>query len=128
MLDRLLFLSRNTLYVVSCSRPRDPADGLPTVIESPVISERGAQIGLLTLTVTFSVADMQAVVRQAMNANAEMASTPIDSTGELPSGLSDVADTAKRLDFGSVLTRLDGFMKIADLAAEVCQCYSEALR
>ena len=91
------------------------------MIESPVFSERGVQIGLLKLTVTLSVADTQAAVRQAMEANAEMAST---LTVELPSGLSDVADTARRLDFGSVLARLDGFMKVADLAAEVCRCYS----
>ncbi len=105
---------------------RDPADSLPTVIESPVFSGAGAQIGLLKLTVTLSVVDTEAAVQQAMDANAEMASPPIDPTVELPSGLSDVADTARKLDFGNVLARLDGFMKVADLAAEVCRCYSAA--
>ena len=108
-----------------CSRPRDPADSLPTVIESPVFSG-GVQIGLLKLTVTLSVVDTEAAVQQAMDANAEMAFAPIDPTAQLPSGLSDVADTARRLDFGGVLARLDGFMKVADLAAEVCRCYSAA--
>ena len=98
------------------------------MIESPVFSERGAQIGLLKLTVTLSVADTRATVREAMDANAEMASPPIDPTVQLPSGLLDVADTAKKLDLGSVLARLDGFMKLADLAAEVCQCYSATLQ
>ena len=107
---------------------RDPADGLPTVIESPVFSGGGAQIGLLKLTVTLSVVDTEAAVQEAMDANAEMASAPIDPTVELPSGLSDVADTARKLDFGSVLARLDGFMKVADLAAEVCRCYSATLQ
>ena len=83
--------------------------------------ERGVQIGLLKLTVTLSVVDTQAAVQQAMDANAQMASAPIDPIVQLPSGLSDVADTARRLDFGSVLVRLDGFMKVADLAAEVCR-------
>ena len=99
-----------------------------TVIESPVFSGGGAQIGLLKLTVTLSVVDTEAAVRQAVDANAEMASAPIDPTVQLPSGFSDVADTAKRLDFGRVLARLDGFMKIADLAAEVCRCHSATLQ
>ena len=129
MLDRLLFPSRNTSYVILCSRTRDPADGVPiaAVIESPVFSGGGVQIGLLKLTVTLSVADAQAAVQQAIDVNAEMASPPMDPTVELPSGLSDVADTAMKLDLGSVLARLDGFMKVADLAAEVCRCYSKTL-
>ena len=98
------------------------------MIESPVFSGGGAQIGLLKLTVTLSVVEMEAAAQQAMDANAQMVSAPIDPTVELPPGLSDVADTAKRLDFGSVLARLDGFMKVADLAAEVCRCYSTTLQ
>ena len=97
------------------------------MIESPVFSDGGAQIGLLKLTVTLSVVDTQAAVQQAIDANAEMASAPIDPTVELPSGLSDVADTAMKLDLGGVLARLNGFMKIADLVAEVCRCYSATL-
>ena len=104
------------------------ADGLPIVIESPVLSERGVQIGLLRLTVTLSAVDTEAAVQQAMDVKAEMASAPIDPTVQLPPGLSDVADMTKRLDFGSVLARLDGFMKVADLAAEVCQRYSTTLQ
>ena len=111
-----------------CGRPRDLADGFPTVIESPVFSGGGAQIGLLKLTVTLSVVDTEAAVREAMDANAEMASAPIDPTVQLPSGLPDVADTARKPDFGSVLARLDGFMKVADLAAEVCRGYSATLQ
>ena len=106
----------------------DPADGLPTVIESPVFSERGVQIGLLKLTVTLSVVDIETVVQQAIYANAEMTSAPIDPTVQLPSSLSDVANTARKLDFRNVLTRLDGFMKVADLAAEVRRHSSAALQ
>ena len=105
-----------------------PVDSLPTVIESPVFSVGGAQIGLLKFTVTSSVVDTQAAVQQAKDANAEMASAPIDTTVQLPPGLSDVADTVRRLDLGSVLARLNGFMKAADLAAEVCQCYSTTIQ
>ena len=128
MLHRLLFNSRNTVYVLLCSRPEIRLTAFLTVVESPVLSERGVQIGLLRLTVTLSVVDTEAGVQQAMDANAEMASAPIDPTAQLPSGLSDVADTAKRLDFESVLARLDGFMKIVDLAAEVCRCCSATLQ
>ena len=66
-----------------CCRSRDPADGLTTVVESPVFAERGAQIGLLKLTVTLSVADTQAAIQEAMDANAEMTSPPIDPTVQL---------------------------------------------
>ena len=97
------------------------------MIESPVLSERGVQIGLLKLTVTLSVVDTEAAVQQAMDANAEMASAPIGPTVQPPPGLSDDADTARRVDFGSVLARLNGFMKAADLAAEVCRCHSATL-
>ena len=97
------------------------------MIESPVVSGGGAQIGLLKLTVTLSVVNTEAAVQQAMDANAEMASPPIDPTVQLPLGLSDVADPARKLDFGSVLPRLDRFVKVADLAAEVCRCYSASL-
>ena len=72
--------------------------------------------------------DTEAPVQQAMDVNAEMASASIDPTVQLSSGLSDVADTAKRLDFGSVLARLDGFMKVPNLVAEVCRCYSTTLQ
>ena len=95
------------------------------MIESPVVSGGGAQIGLLKLTL--SVVNTEAAVRQAVDADAEMASPPIDPTVQLPSGLSDVADTGRKLDFGSVLARLDRFMKVADLAAEVCRCYLASL-
>ena len=66
-------------------------------------------------------------VQQAIDVIAEMASAPINATVQLPPSLSDVADTARKLDFGSVLARLDGIMKVADLAAEVCRCYSATL-
>ncbi len=57
------------------------------MIESPVVSGGGAQIGLLKLTVTLSVVNTEAAVQQAMDANAEMASPPIDPTVQLPLGL-----------------------------------------
>lgn len=56
-----------------------------------------------------------------MDANAGMAPVP---TTQLPPGLSVVEDTANQLDFRSVLKRLDGFMKVTDLAAEVRRCRS----
>ena len=93
-----------------------------------VFSERGVQIRLLKLTVTLSViVDIETVVQEAIDVNAEMASAPIDLTVQLLPGLSDVANTVRRLDFGSVLACLNGFMKVADLATEVCWCYLTAL-
>ena len=97
------------------------------MIESPVFSDRGAQIGLLKLTVALSAVDTEAAIQQAMDADAEIAPAPIVPTIQLPPGLSDVVDTARNLDLQGVLGRLDGFMKVADLAAQVCRCHSAAL-
>ena len=81
--------------------PRPGLTAFLTVIESPVFSERGVQIGLLELTVTLSAVDVEAVVQQAIDAKADMASAPIDPTVLLPLGLSNVADMTRRLDFGA---------------------------
>jgi hypothetical protein len=71
----------------------------------------------LTVTATISIMNAGVAVQQAVDANAEMASAP---TVQVLPDLSIAANTTGQLDFRSVLERLDGFMKVADLAAEVC--------
>lgn len=52
-----------------------------------------------------------------------MACPPTEPTGQLPLGVSVVAAAStRRLKTWSVLERLDGFMNLANLAAEVCLC------
>ena len=63
-----------------------------------------------------------------MDAGAETAFAPVDPTGQLPPGLSDVANITSQLDFRSILDRLDGFMKVANLVAEVCCCRPAVLQ
>lgn len=64
--------------------------------------------------------DAEAAVQQVMDDNAKIAPAPIAPTTQPPSSLSNVADTASQLNFQSVLDRLGGLMKVADLAAEAC--------
>jgi hypothetical protein len=80
------------------------------------------------VAVTISGVDARAAVQQAMDANAAMASAPIDPTTQPPPDLLVVANTATQLDFRSVLGHLDGFMKVANLAAEVCRFHSTVLQ
>jgi hypothetical protein len=77
----------------------------------------------LKVTATISVVEAGAVMQQAMDVSTGMAPAPIDPAVQLSPGPSVVVATASQSDFRSVLERLDGFMKVANLAAEVCQCH-----
>ena len=61
-----------------------------------------------------------AAVDRTMDAGAAMTSPSIDPTTQLPPGLSGIAGTASQFDLRGVLKRLEGFMGVANLAAEVC--------
>jgi len=92
-----------------------------TVIESPILSPEGTQFASFRATVTISEMDAETAVQQATDANAAMARAPDDPTDQLPPTLSAVASAAMgQFDLGSILKRLEGFMKLADLATEVC--------
>ena len=96
-----------------------------TVIESPILSPEGTQFASLKLTVPISEMDAETAVQQAADANAAMARAPDDPTDQLPPTLSAVASAAmSQFDLGRILKRLEGFMKLADLAAEVCFLFS----
>jgi hypothetical protein len=61
-------------------------------------------------------------VRDALDADSKMASAPNDPTDRLQPGLAIGAVVANKRGFQCLLERLEGFMKLADLAAEVhCQ-------
>ena len=72
------------------------------------------------MTVTTSVADVKASLQEALSAHSEMASPPNDSTDQLQPGLAIGAAVASQSGLMRVLERLDGFMRLADLAVEVC--------
>ena len=74
------------------------------------------------MNVTISELDAGAAVQQAVDANAAMACAPDDPTDQVPPALSDAAAAAtKQFDLGSILGRLEGFMELAKVAAEVCR-------
>jgi hypothetical protein len=74
------------------------------------------------MNVTISELDAGTAVQQAADANAAMAYSPGDPTDQVPTALSNVAAAAtKQFDLGSVLERLEGFMELAKVAAEVCR-------
>jgi hypothetical protein len=98
----------------------DAADVLSIVIETPISSLQGAGIALLKINVTVSELDAGAAVRQAVDANAAMARAP-DPIDQVPPALSGVAAAAKQFDLGSILKRLEGFMELAKVVAEVCR-------
>jgi predicted component of type VI protein secretion system len=74
----------------------------------------------LKINVTISELDTGAAVQQAVDANAAMACAPDDPTDQVPPALSGAAAAAtKQFDLGSILRRLEGFMELAGVAAEV---------
>jgi len=76
----------------------------------------------LKINVNISELDAGAAAQQAVDANAAMTRAPEDPTDQVPPALSCAADAAtKQFDLGSILGRLEGFMELAGVAAEVCR-------
>ena len=73
----------------------------------------------MKINVTISELDAGVVAQQAVNANAAMARTPNDQS--VPPALSGAAAAMTQFDLGSILKRLEGFMELAKVAAEVCR-------
>jgi len=95
---------------------------MPIVIESSISSLRGTEVALLKMNVTISELDAGDAVQQAVDANAAMTRAPEDPTDQVPPALPDAAVAAtKQFDLGSILGRLEGFMELAGVAAEVCR-------
>ena len=69
-------------------------------------------------TVTASAVDADVSVQGALNAKSEMAS-PNDYTDQLQPALAISATVTNQSGLLSVFERLNGFMRLADLAAEV---------
>ena len=75
----------------------------------------------MKINVAVSELDAGAAVQQAVDANAAMARAPDDPTDRKPPAISNAAAAVtKQFDLRSILERLEGFMGLANLAAEVC--------
>jgi hypothetical protein len=76
----------------------------------------------LKINVTISELDAGAAVQQAVNANGAMGHAPDDPTDRVPPALSGAAAAATRqFDLASILGRLEVFMELAKVVAEVCR-------
>ena len=84
------------------------------------MSSQGTQLAFLTVTATASVANAEVSVLKASNAKSEMASPLNDRTDQLEAGLAIGAGVTNQSGLLGVFERLDGFMKLTDLAVEVC--------
>ena len=74
------------------------------------------------MNVNISELDAGTAVQKAVDAHAAMVRAPEDPTDEVPSALSGAAAAAtKQFDLGGILGRLEGFMELAQVAAEVCR-------
>ena len=92
-------------------------------IQSPVVSDQGVRLAVLTITATITEASAEAGVQEALSANSEMVSAPNDPTDQVQPALAIGAALTTQSGLEGVLKRLDEFMRLADLAAEVrCHC------
>jgi len=96
-------------------------------VHSPVLSDQGVQLGVLTITAIIIAADHEAAVQEAVSANSKMQSAPNDPTDQLQPALAIEDTVVNKSGLLSLLERLDGFMKLANLAAEVRYCSMSAL-
>ena len=74
---------------------------------------------LLVVTVTASAVDAEVSVQGALNARSEITSSLNDYTDQLQPALAISAAVTKQSGILGVLDQLDGFKRLADLAAEV---------
>jgi hypothetical protein len=88
-----------------------------------VASYLGTQLAVLKVTVAISAVDAAAAVQEAWDANERLVTGPTDPTDPLQPGLAIVAAADNQVSFRGVLDRLDGFMKLANVAAEVRSYY-----
>ena len=97
-------------------------------VQSPVLSGQGVQLGVLTITAIITAADDEAAMQEAVSAGSKMLSTPNDPIDQLQPALAIEDAVVNKSGLLSVLERLDGFMRLADLTAEVRCCSTSALR
>ena len=88
-------------------------------IRSPVVSDEGVQLAVLTVTATITAANAETAIEEAINVNSQMTGAPNDLTDQLQPALATGSTLTSQSGLSSLLERLDGFMRLANLAAEV---------
>ena len=90
------------------------------------MSNQGEQHAVLTATITITVTDVEAAMQEASSLNSKMTTAPNDPADQLQPALA-IGTAVSQNGLCVVLERLDGFMRLADLAAEVSHHYSMVL-
>ena len=83
------------------------------------MSDQGVELAVLAITATVAAANAETAIEEALNANSQMACAPNDPTDELQPALAIGVAATNQSGLYSLLGRLDGFMRLANLAAEV---------
>ena len=83
------------------------------------MSDQGVQLAVLTITAIVATANAETAIEEALNANSQMACAPNDPTDQLQPALAISAAATNQISLSGLLQRLDGFMRLANLAAEV---------
>ena len=83
------------------------------------MSDQGVQLAVLTITAIVAAANAETAIEEALNANSQMACAPNDPTDQLQPALAIGAAATNQSGLSGLLQRLDGFMRLANLAAEV---------
>ena len=83
------------------------------------MSDQGVQLAVLTITAIVAAANTETAIEEALNANSQMARAPNDPTDQLQPALAISAAPTNQSGLSGLLQRLDGFMRLANLAAEV---------
>jgi len=83
------------------------------------VSDQGVQLAVLTITATVATANAETAIEGALTANSQMACAPSDPTDQLQPALAIGAAATNQCGLSGLLQRLDGFMRLGNLAAEV---------
>ena len=72
---------------MSCNYGKNLTSEPFKAVQSPVLSDQGMRLGVLTITAITTAADDAAAVQEAVSANSKMRPTPNDSTDQLQPAL-----------------------------------------
>jgi len=89
------------------------------------MSDQGERLAVLTATTTITVTDVEAAVQEASSSNSKMATAPNDPADRLQPALA-IGPALSQNGLCGILERLDGFMRLAGLAAEVRPHYFDS--
>ena len=83
------------------------------------MSDQGVQLAVLTIAATITAASAETAIEEAINANSQMICAPNDPMDQLQPAIAIGSTLASQSGLSSLLERLDGFMRLGNLAAEV---------